>query len=173
MTVTRRGRFAIRGVERSRLWAGPAAGKREPQDRSLHHPQLLGERTGVVGEAVALADVLHARRDLAIAAARHVGKEVMLDLIAEIPARHVEERAALDVGGADQLANVPTAPRLILDLLRCEGVRLVGEMAAEDDRVGPDVSHEIGRDVRPDGAAKRRPSLAQGPARRLRDALAA
>src|SRR5438477_7550403 len=78
MTVTRRGRFAIRGVERSRLWAGPAAGKREPQDRSLHHPQLLGERTGVVGEAVALADVLHARRDLAIAAARHVGKEVML-----------------------------------------------------------------------------------------------
>ena len=40
------------------------------------------------------------------------------------------------------------ALRLVLDLLLAEGVRLVGEVAAEDDRVRPDVAHDVRGEVR-------------------------
>ena len=83
-----------------------AAREREPEDRALHHPELLEERARVVGQLVALADLPHARGDLAVAGGRHVRVEVVLDLVAEVAADHVEERAALDVGRAEQLAHV-------------------------------------------------------------------
>ena len=45
-----------------------AAREREPQDRPLHPAPLLRERPGVVRQAVALADLPHAGRDLPVAA---------------------------------------------------------------------------------------------------------
>ena len=94
---------------RPRLGALRPAGKGEPQDRPLHHPQLLPEGAAVVGQLVALADLLHLRGDLRVARARQVGKEVVLDLVAEVAAGDVEQRASLDVRGPRQLAHVPTA----------------------------------------------------------------
>ena len=38
--------------------------------------------------------------------------------------------------------------RLVGDLLLAEGVGLVGEVAAEDDRVGPHVADDVGGEVR-------------------------
>jgi hypothetical protein len=39
------------------------------------------ERTGVVRQAVALADVAHLHGDLAVAMSRDVGEQVVLDLV--------------------------------------------------------------------------------------------
>src|SRR3954468_16546804 len=137
-----------------RLRSGLAAGEGETEDRPLDHPQLLQEGSGVVREAVALADVFHLRRDLGVAGARHVGEEVVLDLVAEVAAGDVEERATLDVGGAGELADVPAAAALVFDLLLGEGVGLVGEVAAEDDRVGPEVADDVGGGVGLGGLAE-------------------
>jgi len=46
----------------------------------------------------------------------------MLDLVAEVARGDVEQRAAVDVRRADQLAHVPGALRLVLHLLLGEGV---------------------------------------------------
>ena len=125
--------------------------------------ELLEQRAGVVRQLVLLADRLDARRDLAVARARHVRVQVVLDLVAEVAADHVEERAPLDVGGAEELADVEPAARLVLDLLLAERVRLVGEVAAEDDHVGPDVADDVRREVR----GQRRPErVARGLQRR-------
>jgi propanediol dehydratase small subunit len=60
---------------------------------------------------------------------------VVLDLIAEVAADHVKQRAAVDVGRAEELSHVPSAVVLGLVLLRRERVRLIGKVAAENDRV--------------------------------------
>src|SRR5204863_4222912 len=111
------------------------------------------------------ADLLDPRRDLGVTGAGHVGEEVVLHLVAEIAARDVEEPAPLDVGRPDELADVPRPAHLVVDLLRGERVGLVGEVAAEDDRVGPYVADDVGRGVRPGGAAERLPSSVEGPLR--------
>src|SRR3954470_12177132 len=59
----------------ARLRADVAARERQPQDRAVDHAPLLEERPRVVGQLVALADLAHSRRDLAVAGARHVGVE--------------------------------------------------------------------------------------------------
>src|SRR5690242_19762736 len=67
-----------RPVIGARLLAHLPAREGQADDRALHHPELLVEGPGVVGQAVALADLAHLRGDLAVAGARHVGVEVML-----------------------------------------------------------------------------------------------
>ena len=118
----------------------------------MHREPLLGERPGVVGQLVALADVLDLRRDLGVPAARHIRVQVVFHLVAEVAADHVEQRAAVDVGRAEQLAHVPPAAGLVLDFLFAESVGLVREMAAEDDRVRPHVADEVGQRVCGQGA---------------------
>src|SRR5438045_1986009 len=93
---------AIRAGLRPRL----ATGERQTQDRALDRADLLQERTRVVRQVIALADLLYARRDLGVAGARHVRKEVVLDLVAKVAAGHMEQRRPLDVGGTQQLAHV-------------------------------------------------------------------
>jgi hypothetical protein len=51
----------------------------------------------------------------------------------------MEHRAAVDVGRAQELADVPAAIGLVLGLLLGERVGLIGKVPAEDDRVGPEV----------------------------------
>src|SRR5665213_1273955 len=109
-------RRALPGAVRPGLGPMLPAGQRQAQDRALDHSQLLPEGTAVVGQAVALADVLHLWRDLRVAGAGQVREEVMLDLEAEVAAGDVEERASLDVRRAGQLAHVPTTRTLVLDL---------------------------------------------------------
>ena len=46
-------------------------------------------------------------RDLGVPVARQVREQVVLDLVAEVAAHHVEQRAALEVGGAEDLSQVP------------------------------------------------------------------
>src|SRR5215213_3413780 len=67
-----------------------AARERQAQDRALHHSELLMERPGVVGQLVALADLAHLGSDLAVARRGHVGVQVVLDLVAQVAADHVE-----------------------------------------------------------------------------------
>src|SRR5947209_15529484 len=79
-----------RTVVRARLGTSSPAGEREAEDRALDHPQLLVERSAVVGKAVADADLANLRRDLPVPRAWHIRVQVMLDLISEVPAQHVE-----------------------------------------------------------------------------------
>src|SRR5215208_3302484 len=146
---------AVLGTIWRRLRPWSAAWEREPEDRPLDTAELLPERAGVVRELVALTDLLDPRSDLRVAAAGHVRKEVVLHLVAEVAARDVEERAPLDVGRAHELAHVPATAVLVLDLLLGERVRLVREVAAEDDRVRPHVPNDVGSGVGLGRAPKR------------------
>ncbi len=71
----------------------------------------------------------------------------MLDLEAQVAAHDVEQRAAVDVGRAQQLPPVPLAAGLPLDLLLGEDLGPVGEMAAKDNHMRPDVTGRVGREV--------------------------
>ena len=136
------------GVVGARLGSGSAAGEGEAQDGALDGAELPEQRPGVVGQGVAFAEVLDPGRDLGVAGAGHVGKEVVLDLVAEVAAHHVKERTALDVRRADHLADVERTARLTGHFVFGEGVGLVGEVPAEDDHVGPHVADHVGREVR-------------------------
>src|SRR5579862_5139022 len=110
-----------RASVRARLGARLAAGEGQAQDGALDHSELLAERAAVIGQAVAHAYLAHPGRDLAVTGARHVREQVVLDLIAEISADHVEERPAVDVGRAHELAHVPRPAGLLRRLLDGEG----------------------------------------------------
>ena len=86
-----------------------ATREREPQDRPLHAAPLLEEAAGVVGQAVLLAEFLHPRCDVGVLRARHVRVQVVLHLERQVAAHQVERRRAVDVGRAEQLADVPGA----------------------------------------------------------------
>src|SRR6202035_5684184 len=135
----------------ARLRPRAAAGEGEPQDRAVDRAELPVQRTRVVGQPVSVADVPHAGRDLGVAAGGHVGVEMMLDLKAQVAGQQVKHGAAIDVRRAEQLAHVPSATRLAGRLLLAEGVGLVGEVAAEDDRVRPYVAHYVRGEVRGEG----------------------
>src|SRR4051794_40120511 len=74
-----------------RAGLGPrlAARERQPQDRPVHAAELPVQRAGVVRQVVLLADLAHARGDLAVARARHVRVQVVLDLVAEVARQDV------------------------------------------------------------------------------------
>src|ERR1700753_2249733 len=81
-----RGLTELRGGE---LFSGrcdrraPVPGPRDAQldDLTDHGAELLEQWALVVGDAVALADLLHLGSDLGVAARRHVREEVVLDLM--------------------------------------------------------------------------------------------
>src|SRR4051794_29013104 len=62
------------------------AGEGQPEDAAMHRQPLFAETSGVVGQFVALTDVLDPRRDLGVAATGHVRIQMVFDLIAEVAA---------------------------------------------------------------------------------------
>src|SRR5436309_13688585 len=98
---------------------GTSAAVRQGEPHDLPHdtPELLVQRSGVVRDAVALANLAHLDRDLGVAVGRDVGKEMVLDLEAEVAGQYMEELPAGQVGGAEQLAVVPLAAGLLGGLL--------------------------------------------------------
>src|SRR6476646_2628349 len=66
--------------------------------------ELPHERPGIVVLVVARGDRPHARRHLCIAPRGEVGKEVVLDLMAQVSGKEVEDRPALQIARAAQLA---------------------------------------------------------------------
>src|SRR5439155_25973304 len=111
----------------------------EPRDLPHNASELFVKRTGVVRDAVALADLTHLDRDLGVAVSRDVGKEMVLDLETEVAGEDVEELPAGQVGRTEQLAVVPLSAGLFRRLLLRELLRPVGEVPAEDDRERPQV----------------------------------
>jgi hypothetical protein len=67
----------------------------------------------------------------------------------------VEQRAAVNVGRADQLAQIPLRARFVLDVFLAERVGLVGKMPAENDGVRPYVQVDVGERVGALGAQER------------------
>src|SRR5207302_563264 len=145
-TIRSRGSRQSWRCARYRRRSRPPETRREAQPRDLpeHRAVLLGEAAGGVGEVVALAHRAHLGSDLRVAIAGQVGETVVLDLEAEVAAHEMEQTATLDVGRAEHLAHVPAAARLTRDLLLGEGLGAIGEVPAEDDRVGPHVADKIG-----------------------------
>src|SRR5215218_3852395 len=161
----RRDRLALRGLrpprrrlrrrlgrDVDRLRRGPrllaiAIRQRQPHDLLHDAAELLVQRSAVVRQPIALADLAHLDRQLAVAMRRDVREQVVLDLVAEVAAHDVEELAAGEVCRAEQLAHVPLPARLALALLLGELVRPLGEVAAEDDHERPHVAHGVGSHV--------------------------
>ncbi|MNJ63199.1 hypothetical protein D3C77_590800 [compost metagenome] len=65
----------------------------------------------------------------------------------EVAGEDVEQRAALQVAGTAQLAQVPVTPTLVLQHLGREHRGLLGEMPAEDHREGPQVAQQVGHEI--------------------------
>src|SRR5690348_7799000 len=72
----------------------------ETHDGAQRRAELPREGARIVRNAVARAKRPHARRRFGIAIARQIGEEVVLDLVAQVSAEHVEQRTALDVARA-------------------------------------------------------------------------
>ena len=116
---------------------------------------LRDERARAVGEVVLLEERLHLGRDLGVAVGRKVGEEVVLDLVREVAAHQVHRLGAGDVGAAEHLADVPLALGLALDGALLEGLDALGEVAAQDDGVGPQVARDVGGEVGGQGGQER------------------
>src|ERR1700733_2669754 len=87
------------------------AHRRHGQLDDLAHDgaELLRQRTGVVRDAVASADLLHLPRDLGVAVRWHVREQVVLDLVRQVAGQDVEELATGQVRRTEDLAEVPHA----------------------------------------------------------------
>src|SRR5699024_1748460 len=72
-------------------------GQRHLGDRAPGLPVLLGERPRGVGQVVAIGQLAHPHRDLAVPVRRDVREQVVLDLVAEVAGPEVHDRAAVDV----------------------------------------------------------------------------
>src|SRR5689334_15522304 len=125
----------------------PSPRQRMAEDAREHAAVLGPEPAAVVAHAVARADFAHARGDVGVARRRQVGEQVVLDLVAEVAGQPVEGAAALEVARAEDLAQVPLAVVLVLHFAPGEGLRVLGEVPAEDDRVGPHVADAVGDEV--------------------------
>ena len=137
---------------------------------------LAEQRPAVVGEPVPLEHLADLPGDLAVPVARQVREDVVLDLVGQVAAQHVEQRRTRDVGRAQHLAQVPLAARLRrVELVDLERRHALGEVAAHDHAVRPHVADEVGHDVRGEGGPGRagRPPTAAGAARSRGAALRA
>ncbi len=126
----------IRSLRRGR--ARPR--EREPHDLAAHLAELPVQRPGVVRQPVALADLPHLPRDLGVAAGRHVGEQVVLDLVAEVAGEDVEQRRRpVEVRRSEDLAAIPLAAGLVAGLLLGELIVPSGKcpqkMIANDQRL--------------------------------------
>ena len=72
---------------------------------------------------------------------------MVLDLVAQVAGEDVEEPAAVDVAGTEELPHVPACARLVRDLLFAEIVHPLREVTAEDDHVCPHVPDDVGNRV--------------------------
>jgi hypothetical protein len=70
-----------------------AAGQRQSDDLLDHRAELLVQGAAVVRQPVALADRADLGGDLGVAVRRNVREHMVLDLVAEIAAQHVEQPA--------------------------------------------------------------------------------
>src|SRR5271165_3521893 len=107
------------GLVEDRLRAPESGQRRQRELDDLAHDasELLVQRTGVVGDAVALADLPDLVGDLAVAVGGEVGEQVVLDLVAEVAGEDMKDLAAGQVGRAEHLTVVPLAACLVLGLL--------------------------------------------------------
>lgn len=64
----------------------------------------------------------------------------MFDLVAEVSGQQMEDAATLQVARTVDLAQVPLAAGFVFDFLACVGLRICGEVPAEDDGIGPQVA---------------------------------
>ena len=97
---------------------------------------------------MALEELADRPRDLPVAVAREVGEEVVLDLVGQVAAQHVQQPRTGDVGRPQHLPDVPPASGLVLvQLGDLEGLHALREVTAHDHRVAPDVAHQVGHEV--------------------------
>ena len=95
-------------------------------------------------DAIAGADLAHARRHLRVAQRRDVRVQMVFNLMAQVSGHLVEPAPAFEIAGALDLPEVPAATGFALNFGLGEDLRVGGEMPAEDDRVGPQAADQIG-----------------------------
>ena len=69
---------------------------------------------------------------------------MVFDLVAQVSAHEPQRRAGVEVGTAQHLPQVPVSFRLAEHVRLGEFLGAVGEMAAEDHRIGPQVADDVG-----------------------------
>ena len=105
---------------------------------AFHHRCILPEQAApVVGKAIFAAQGLDPGRHLRVAVCGHVGEQMVFDLVAQVTGQDVEEPTAREVAGTRELAQVPITSRFVARVFLAVQGHTVGEMAAEDDEVGP------------------------------------
>ena len=91
-------------------------GQRQLGDGSPGLGVLHGKRAGRVRQVVLVRELTHRDRDVLVAVAGQIGEQVVLDLVAQVARHEVHERAALDVGAAEHLTQVPLSLRFLVDV---------------------------------------------------------
>ena len=125
-----------------------AAGQRVPVDLAQHLRVLLGQRAADVaaGRSARRARAPAARSRRSGWTGRSGNRWCSIWWL-RLPVMRCSSGLPVEVRRAEHLADVPLAARLAVELLLGERLDAVGEVAAEDDRVRPDVAHDVGRQV--------------------------
>src|SRR5579862_4004307 len=76
--------------------------------------ELRRERSAVVVLAVFLTDLTNLRRRVGVPQRRHGGKQVVLDLMAQVPAHEMKPRTTGEIAGAADLPQIPGAAAFVL-----------------------------------------------------------
>jgi hypothetical protein len=76
-------------------------------NRSESQQILSAQRTGRIGQVVGIAQPAHPGGDFRIPIARNIGKQVMLDLVADIAAHERHDRARPEVCAIQHLTQIP------------------------------------------------------------------
>ena len=97
--------------------------------------------------AVFSTDFLHPLGNLRLAVCWEIRKHVMLDLIAQVSTQNVQPAATREVGRAGKLAQIPVALALTFAFPLCKGFCILSEVAAENNRLGPEVPDQVGPHV--------------------------
>ncbi len=98
-------------------------------------------------DAVAGADVANLRCDFGIAPRRHVRKQVVFDLVAQVAGHKMEPASAFQIARALDLAQIPATAAFVFGFFQGEDLRIGGEMAAENHGVGPHVTDAVGNQI--------------------------
>jgi hypothetical protein len=133
-------------------------GKRQFMDRSQRQEILVHKRTAGVRQIGLVAERPNPHGDLRIPVARQVGKQVVLDLVAQISSRKRQQRTSFEVCRTQHLPQIPLRPGFILQYVSSEFICAIREMPAEDHHVRPQIPQQVGRHVRGQRPAPARPA---------------
>ena len=115
---------------------------------AFHHGEVLFEQAAcVVEQAILFAQRLNVWRDFGVAVCRHVRKEVVLNLVAQMPGHDVKQAPTGEIARARELAQIPVATGFIARVFFAVDRHTLCKVATEDHHIRPQIANQVGAEI--------------------------